>query len=422
MKEMEQKKRTGGFGKDFTLVIIGQIISLFGNQILRYALPLYLLNQTGSAFLFGLTMALSFIPMLLMSPIGGIIADRKNKRNIMVGLDFFTAVLMVVYGMSYQKLSIVVLTIVVLMILYGIQGLYQPTVQASVPLLVPKEQLMQGNAMINMVSSLAGILGPVLGGIAFAKLGIGAIIIVSIACFVSSAIMELFIRIPYIKRDETGSVMEIVRSDMKESIVFVRKERAEIGKVGVLLLVINAVFSALIVVGLPILIHNTLGLEEQLSNTLYGYAQGALALGGLMGGMLSGIMGKKCKIQKGGLLLLGCTLTILPITLALLFQMNAYFTYGVIVVCCVLMMIFSTILTIMLITYVQKVTPEHLLGKVMALLTCLVMCGHPIGQLVYGWVLELLQGRVYIVFAVAFLLAIVITMIGHHIFKKLEEV
>lgn len=281
---------------------------------------------------------------------------------------------------------------------------------------------MQGNAMINMVSSLAGILGPVLGGIAFAKLGIGAIIIVSIACFVSSAIMELFIRIPYIKRDETGSVMEIVRSDMKESIVFVRKERAEIGKVGVLLLVINAVFSALIVVGLPILIHNTLGLEEQLSNTLYGYAQGALALGGLMGGMLSGIMGKKCKIQKGGLLLLGCALTILPITLALLFQMNAYFTYGVIVVCCVLMMIFSTILTIMLITYVQKVTPEHLLGKVMALLTCLVMCGHPIGQLVYGWVLELLQGRVYIVFAVAFLLAIVITMIGHHIFNKLEEV
>jgi MFS family permease len=81
------------FGKDFSLVVLGQIVSIFGNQILRFAIPLYLLNQTGSAALFGTIMAVSFIPMLLLFPIGGIIADRVNKRNVMVMLDFATAIL-----------------------------------------------------------------------------------------------------------------------------------------------------------------------------------------------------------------------------------------------------------------------------------------------------------------------------------------
>ena len=83
------------FSKDFTLVIIGQIISLFGNATIRFALPLYLLNHTGSSALYGMVTACAFIPAILLSPIGGIIADRINKRNIMVNsssyYSFFSA-------------------------------------------------------------------------------------------------------------------------------------------------------------------------------------------------------------------------------------------------------------------------------------------------------------------------------------------
>lgn len=129
------------FQKNFTMVVIGQIISLFGNSILRYALPLYLLNLTGSASLYGIVMALSFIPMLLLEPIGGIIADRVNKKNVMVFLDFFTSGLIIFYLFTYKRFSIVLLLIVVLMLLYGIQGIYQPAVQASIPLLVAPEKL-----------------------------------------------------------------------------------------------------------------------------------------------------------------------------------------------------------------------------------------------------------------------------------------
>lgn len=72
------------FSRDFALVVIGQIISLFGNAIIRFALPLYLLNQTGSSALFGTVTALAFIPSILLAPVGGIIADRINKRSLWV--------------------------------------------------------------------------------------------------------------------------------------------------------------------------------------------------------------------------------------------------------------------------------------------------------------------------------------------------
>ena len=85
------------FSKDFILVVIGQIISLFGNTAIRFALPLHLLNHTGSSALYGTVTACAFIPAILLSPIGGIVADRINKKNIMVILDFFTAAVILIF-------------------------------------------------------------------------------------------------------------------------------------------------------------------------------------------------------------------------------------------------------------------------------------------------------------------------------------
>ena len=109
---MEQKL----FSKDFTLVVIGQIISLFGNAAIRFALPLYLLNQTGSSALYGTVTACAFIPAILLSPVGGVVADRVNKRNIMVTLDFFTAGVITVFLLLMGMADLVLLTTVVLML------------------------------------------------------------------------------------------------------------------------------------------------------------------------------------------------------------------------------------------------------------------------------------------------------------------
>ena len=152
--------------------------------------------------------------MVVFSFLGGGIADRVNKRNIMVALDFATSLLMVGLALALEVLPLVPLLIGVLMLLYGISGAYQPSVQASLPLLVPEEGLVQANALVNMVSTLAGLLGPVVGGVLFGAFGVYPIVLVSALCFFASAVMECFLRIPHNGRPRTDSLLRTVKGDL----------------------------------------------------------------------------------------------------------------------------------------------------------------------------------------------------------------
>ena len=88
---MTQAQKKKLFGRDFTLMVAGQIISLFGNAALRFALSMAVLDLTGSAALFGVISAISMVPTVLFSPFGGILAERVRKKRIMAALDFTTA-------------------------------------------------------------------------------------------------------------------------------------------------------------------------------------------------------------------------------------------------------------------------------------------------------------------------------------------
>ena len=90
--------------------------------------------------------------------------------------------------------------------------------------------MLPGNAVINQVSSLAGLLGPIIGGILYGFYGLIPILIASIICFFISAVMEIFIKIPYKKRQTTFSAFAIVKDDFKTSLTFIFKDRPVIFK------------------------------------------------------------------------------------------------------------------------------------------------------------------------------------------------
>ena len=75
------------FTRNFTLLLLGQASSLLGNYTLRFALSMFVLEETGSAATFAGILAVSMVPTILLSPLGGVLADRANRRNIMVALD-----------------------------------------------------------------------------------------------------------------------------------------------------------------------------------------------------------------------------------------------------------------------------------------------------------------------------------------------
>lgn len=253
-----------GFSKDFIMVVIGQIISLFGNAALRFALPLYLLNQTGSSALYGTVTACAFLPSIAMSPIGGIVADRVNKRNIMVALDFLTAAVVGGLAVCLRFGNEVLLIALTLMLLYGIAGAYQPSVQAAIPVLVRQEKVMSATSIINTVSSLSSLTGPVLGGILYSMYGLVPVLILCTTCFFASAVMEIFIHIPYQKPEKHDHIVRILKTDFAQGIHFAWKENRKIGEVVLIICGINLFLSAMMIVGIPYLVTEVLELANQL--------------------------------------------------------------------------------------------------------------------------------------------------------------
>ncbi|MCI9648285.1 MFS transporter [Oscillibacter sp.] len=379
-----EAKQTPLFRQDFTLVVIGQIISLFGNAILRFALPLYLLRQTGSPALFGAVGAAAFIPAVLCAPIGGVLADRVNKRNIMVALDFSTAGLILAFTLFLERAPLAPLTAACLMLLYGIAGAYQPAVQASIPLLASADQLTRANAVINMVGTLSGLLGPVVGGVLFGAFGLRPILWVGVACFFLSAVMELFIRIPHRPRAAAGNVLSTVRQDLKESWRFVRRERPVFLSVMLVLALFNLVLSAALVVGIPVTVVQVLNM----SDSLLGITQGAMGLGGLFGGILTACLGARLSLRRGNLVLLAASLTAAVMGLALLPGVPPALGWWAVTAMSFAIMVLSTMLVVVLSAAVQGQTPPELLGKVMAFIMAVSNCASPLGQAIYGALFE----------------------------------
>ena len=405
------------FSKDFTLVVIGQIISLFGNAALRFALPLYLLNLTGSSALYGTVMACAFIPSILLSPVGGIVADRVNKRNIMVILDFFTAAVILTFFLLMNGVNLIVLLTVTLMVLYGIAGAYQPSVQASIPVLAAPENLMAANSIINTISSFASLTGPVLGGILYSAYGIKPVLLVCMACFILSAVMEIFIKIPFQKPASNGSIWKTVRCDFAESIRFIWRDKPVIGKTLLVVCGVNLFLSAMIIVAMPYLITEVFDLGAVQANRLYGYAQGALAAGGLTGGISAGVFSKKLSYQKSGNLITASAVCVFPIGAALILFSSGIINYLVITVCCFVIMVFSTIFTVQMLSFMQAETPQNMVGKVIAFALTFAMCAQPLGNALYGIMFEACDGFEYVVVLFSGVVSLIIALRAGSVFK-----
>lgn len=395
---MSQKK---GYTKDFYLVVIGQIISLFGNAVMRFALPIHLLNVTGSAAVLGIVSGCAFIPLAVMSPIGGIIADRVNKRNVMVFLDFFTSGLTVVFLILYGKVSITGLVLVTLFLLYGISGAYQPSVQASIPVLVEPENIMPANAIINMVSSLSGLLGPALGGTAYSLWGIYPVLSIAAGCFFLSAVMEIFIKIPYQKNKSQESIVHRTKEDLKESIAYIGRKKPELGKLTLCCAGVNLVMSALMIIGLPVIVMNLLDFSKSEAARLYGYMQAILAIGGLIGGIGAGVFGRKLKVSGSWKSLLYSGVLLIPMGVVLIPACPPYLAYGVLAAAGLVIMALASIYTIQIMSHIQITVPEHMIGKVIAWVIAVSTCAQPVGQVLYGVLFEEVGESAYLIFYAA---------------------
>ena len=405
------------FNRDFTLVAIGQLISLFGNAILRFALALYVLDATGSAAVFGTVTAIAVIPTILLSPFGGILSDRVNRRNIMAALDFATAALALGLGLLLSEENAVALITAALLLLSVIQACYTPSVNSSVPLLQAEENLVKANAVVSQVSMLANLIGPVLGGVLYGFFGAMPIILVSGVCFFLSAVLELFIHIPFQPLDAKTGILQIVKDDLRESIRFMTREQPDILRITLMIAVYSLFVVSTITVGLPYMVRTVLGLSSQ----LYGAAEGLMAAAGIAGGIASGFLAGRLKTSRLYWLLVLSGAALVPVGAAFLLGCGPMTCYIVITICIMAMQLLIALFSIFMLSLAQGRTPSHLLGKMTAYIMTLTMCAQPVGQALYGVLFDRFAGSLYLPLIATALIAAAIGLASRGLFARLEQ-
>jgi len=395
------------WNRDFSLVVFGQVISIFGNMVLSFALPLYILSISESPALFGLVLGLPYISLLVMSPIGGIMADRLKKQRIMFWLDLTTTVIIVLY-MATRGLfaSAVPIVIIKLMALNAIQGMYMPAVQASVPALVPSDKLIPANSAVTIVNMLANMAAPAVAGILFGNFGLTPVLLISAVCFGITAVMDLLIRIPFKKQSSPGSIAQMVIGDLSLSFRFIVKEKPILAKSAGVMFFVSLSLTSLLFVGLPVLITQHLGM----SMAMVGVNQSAMMVGGLLGGIIAGALGTRLVMRKIYLPLLAVSLFLLPMGLVFAFDAPTLVAYVTITAMGALIFVAAQICSIPMFAFIQKETPTELIGKVMSIMLILPFLANALGILLFGMLFERFAELPWIIVFVVVLVSAVIAI------------
>ena len=404
---------------NFSLLVIGQAISVFGSALLRFALSLYVLDTTGSEALFAALFAISNIPLLL-APLGGAIADRFNRKYLMVIYDFTnsTIVLSLIFLMGTGNITIPAIGII--MVFLSVLGAFEtPTVTACIPTLTVSDKLESANGIVQAVQALSGIAAPILGGIIYGFFGVLTLSIFSCAAFFFAAVMEMFIKLPFAKRKQDRHILFAFIKDLKDGFAYVVKEPF-ILKAITLAAMLNFVLTPLFMVGAPIILRFTMSSGD----TMYGVGMGTIQIATIAGAVLTGFFAKKMRVKTIYRWLLTTTLLVIPMAISITPAVLGFGyipTFIIFMASAIPIAAALTIISVFAIAKVQKKTPDEHLGKVMAIVMAVAQCAAPLGQIVYGFVFEAFSHALYLPLMAVSGLMLLVTLISKKMLRNEGE-
>ncbi|MEM5016718.1 MFS transporter [Metabacillus indicus] len=403
-----------GFNRDFKILIFGQIISIFGSSVLRFALSLYVLDLTNSATVFGTIMGLSIVPAIVISPIGGAIADRFDKKKIMVILDLCSSILIILFAILLFSGNGTVISIgVLLMALTLVSSMYQPAVQASIPVLVPKELLLKSNGIVSGVVSIANFVGPIAGSVLYSFTSINVIVVVSAIFFFTAAVIEIFMKIPFEKR-APEPFAQMVTSDIKQGISYIIHENRFILKSIGIAFTVSLFIAPMFFVGLPYMIKVLFNMPD----TFFGFAQSGISLSIVFSAMTIGLLKSKIRGDNLYLWIAACAAVYFGMAFGTSqFIESAFAKYLIVSVSSMLVMFALTVVNIYLNTIIQEKTPGNMLGKVMSIQAAAATTAVPIGQILFGFLVDVFSSQIYILIAIIGVISLLISLMVKQVYK-----
>lgn len=373
--------------KNFIIIVLGQIISLFGNAIQRFSMSLYVLKLTGSTGAFANILAISTIPYILFAPMAGMLSDNINRKKIMVYLDFFCAAVIGGYALVlFNGRDNELIVGAVMFILSGCYTLYGPAVTSSIPQVVQEEKLTTANGIINQVSSIVNFAGPIIAGVLYSLVGIKIIVVINAISFLISAIMELFLNIPDVGKKEKIQ-KPLIKSivDMKKSFTYLRNEKKTILGIIASYALCNIFLVPVLSIIAPYFINIFLGL----SSKVYGIVEGICVLGMILGGFLISVKPKFFSIKKVHYTYIPMILGIVIMIFVGWLKLNSYVLVALFALGGMGIMSSLALSNVLTLTFMQKEVPLEMLGRVSAFSTAIATISVAPGQIIYGQAIEI---------------------------------
>lgn len=372
---------------NFVMFISGRTISVLASSVYTFAVGLYVLRMTGSGLSFAITLSLQIVPTVLIGPFAGVLADKLNKKVIVVLTDAFNGVLFIVLFLaSMGGLTLYAIYVVTLLLSIS-QTLYNVCIDSAVPDIVSEDNIITLNSVGKIVDSAAAIISPSLGGILCAVIDIRFFILLNGIAFIISTATECFINFRLYYKPVALNVKIDLKQDFIEGIKYIRKTDW-IKRSLTNFLIINFFMALCYSVPIPYILNNIF----HLSSKVYGIVQCFTPMGMIVGALLvkkiTGIIsyGKLMTIT-GILFSLGMFLFgILPV-----FNVNTSFYiiipyYGFLLFGCGLII---SLIDIPFINNFQTQVPEGIRGRCLSISISAIKVLTPIGYILSGSLIEI---------------------------------
>ena len=373
--------------RNIYLFASGKAVSILGSSIFSFAIGLYVLKLTGSALNYAMTLMLSVIPMVVISPIAGVIADRVSKKWLVSGMDFINSILFAaLFTLSiYRELTLPVIYVAIVL-LNVFTTFFGIGIETAKPALVSSEKLIRINSLSKLIDSSATVLGPVIGGVVYAFVDIRALILFSSIAFMISAVSEWFIDYEFnlerrlYENHEKSEENKSILSDIIEGWKFFSGNRSLL-QLFFLFFMLNMLLGFSVNVPLPYIINEVL----RFSSSRFGMINSMFPIGLIIGTLTVEYVMKRIEFRKL-LILMNILISIMAsvIGLPVILGLDSGMSLAFYCIVNIIIGIAIAYVDVPVMTILQNEVPRELLGRVLSLIMSLVKAMLPVALLCSG--------------------------------------
>lgn len=317
-------KRPEGF-KGFSIMSIGEIISLVGSSMTQFGLGIWIWQKTGNATPFSIVSTLFFVPNMIFTPVAGALVDRWPKKRALILPDLAAGIVTIITLILYKTNNLDLWFIYIASFVSGTFNAFQwPAYSVTISIMLKKEEYGKANGLFSLTDTAPMVIAPIVAGALLPIIKLGGIMTIDIITFIFAIGAVLWVAIPDIRKEVSEKV------SLFKDAIFGFPYIAKIKPLFYLLLFFLCVnfFSGFYTTLLSPMI-----LAKTNNNAMFlGMVESALGIGGMVGGFIMTVWGgTKRKIYSliGGIMIVGFGIALLGLSKVLISYLIAGCTIGV---------------------------------------------------------------------------------------------